>query len=196
MVIYFHSEKIAKTENELRYSLIKKQIDTMETLTFGLSINVLLISDRLYGCAKGLKEYLQNSTDITAEYVDLVKASSDDAIKLITEKPFDFLIIVGHLQDDSKYSIVKHFQSVNKYSCVAFYALYTALILNLSKTYGIDDLYDREKPLDELLASMRRTYDMKQFRKEEAQKGINGDEQEQPKQPTGFLALLRRFFLR
>ena len=73
-------------ENIRDYENAKKQIENMSTLTFGAEINVLLLTDRLLGCSRGLQEYLQNSTDIT---VDLVH-TRDEAQTLIDQKPIDF----------------------------------------------------------------------------------------------------------
>ena len=184
-------------DDVLDYSMAKRQIDAMAPLAFGSSIDVLLVTDRLFGCMKGLSEYLQNSSDITVEFVDLVCAY-DYVIKLIEEKPFDFLIIVGHLEVVSRYEIVQLFQRNNEYSSVAFFALPTSLIWSLCRKYDIEDVYDRSysphyNAHDELIASMKRSYARQQYRKGRLA-GAGSTCSQQQGQSTGFMATLRRFF--
>jgi len=216
-----HPKEMKFHDDKRDYDKLKEQIDKIEKLTFASPINVLLITNRLIGCAKGVSEYLQNSTNITVRFFDLTSAS-DDIMNLITEEYFDFLIIVGYLENENKYDIVKLFQRYNKYSATSFFSLHTGHILHLCNKYNIEDLYDRNEPLGELIKSMERTYD-RQFQRiadaypvesskylkdeisyRELQERIRNDalevsehfepEMVQPEQSTSFFAKLLRFF--
>ena len=140
--------------NQRDYSLIKEQIDTMHRVTFGSSINVLLVTDRLYGCALGLAEYLQNSTDITVDVVTFYEYATE----IIHEKPVDFLIIVGYLQVHHTYDIVQYCRNINKYSSVVFFASVDGLIRNLQSKYEIQYSYNRRHPIDGFVAYLRELY--------------------------------------
>ena len=147
-------DMIKKYIDELEYSIIKKQIDAIEPIDFGSPMNILLISDRLLGCAKGLKEYLQSNPSIT---VDLVNTSAD-AVRIIRGNSIDFLIIVGLLKDETDYNVVKFFKRVNKYSGIIFYALLDNAIKDLCKKYVIDYTYDRRRLPDNLCFLMKGAY--------------------------------------
>ena len=54
MMIFGDTEKVI---NKHEYGRIKKQTNSMRPISFGQSINVVLITDRLYGCLKGFKEF-------------------------------------------------------------------------------------------------------------------------------------------
>jgi len=97
---FFNREKF-DTIDDTAYRLIKVQIDNEKALTFNTPINVLLLTDRLAGCTLGVKEYLENSTNITADMVsDFVEATD-----LILKKSYDFLSIVGYLKDELGYEV-------------------------------------------------------------------------------------------
>ena len=117
-LLWENPEGFEYRESIRNYGEIRKQVEGMQPFTFGAVINVLLITDRLHGCAQGLKEYLQNSSDISVDVVYDV-ASAQQAIR---EKPIDFLIVVGFLKDRKKYNVIKYAEQVNKYASVIMYA--------------------------------------------------------------------------
>ena len=140
-------------ENIRDYESAEKQIRNMTTLTFGAEINVLLITDRLYGCSKGLKEYLQNSTDIT---VDIVY-TRDDAQKVIVQKPIDLLIIVGAMfGNKSNYAIIDDVKKINKYASIVMYASLDFTINSECIENGITHKYHRREPIDGFISSTNR----------------------------------------
>jgi len=147
--------------NELDYDLIKKQVDAMDgPLSFGSKINVLMITDRLHGCANGLKEYLLNSDDIK---VDLVNTLTD-ATKILYKKPVDFLIIVGYLRNSRAYEVVQEFKRINKYSSVIIYARADGIINDVRVKYGITFVYDRKKPIEDFVSFMSSLYEIESQR--------------------------------
>jgi len=89
------------------YENAKKQIIAMQKFTFGFEINVLILTDRLFGCAIGLQEYMQNSSDIT---VDLAFCF-DDAKMIINRKHIDFFILVGYQTNIINYTAVAGYRS-------------------------------------------------------------------------------------
>ena len=140
----------------MNYQVIKDQIDKMQApLTFGSSINILLITDRLQGSAFGLMEYFQNSTDISVDFVNSLEGAS----QAIHAKPFDFLIIVGYLRRKSSYNAIQSFRKINKYSSVIIYAILDVHIYSECKEYGIEYSYERFGPVDGFVSFMREIYD-------------------------------------
>ena len=119
-------------------------IYTTEPITFGTSINVLLITDRLQEYAEGLKEYFEHSTNIT---VDLVN-NYDEAKHVILEKPIDFLIMVGHLANVRNYGVMDICKCVNKYSGIVLFTSIDDFIRTLCEKYGIEDIYDKTMSIE------------------------------------------------
>lgn len=136
------------------YSILKKQIDVMQTIRFGQKINVLLLTDRLYGYAKGLQEYMQNSDDISVDVINCYK----NATQIITQKHIDFLIIVGHLLNEDNYEIMRCIAKFNKYVSVIIYALDSPLINYICHENHIQYRFDRTEPLDRFIEYMRQCY--------------------------------------
>jgi len=150
------SKEAIGTLDAMHYHLIKEQIDKMqEPVNFGSSINVLLLTDRLYGCAFGLIEYFQNSTDISVDFVNNLEGAN----RAILEKPYDFLIIVGYLEKKSYYRAIQPFRLLNKYSSVIIYAILDVHIHNECKKYDIAHSYERFDPVDGFVSYMREIHD-------------------------------------
>jgi len=153
-------DKVININDEYDYDLIKKQMETMHPVTFGYKINVVLITDRLQGCAKGLKEYLENSTDISVNLVN----SLNNAIKIIHAKPIDFLIVVGYLRLKRNYEAVTEFMHINKYSSAIIYAHSDGCINSERLKYGITFTYNRSEPVEGFVSFMRVLYEMENQR--------------------------------
>ena len=144
------------SQNQAEYSLFEAQVKKMQgPITFGYPINVLLITDRLFGCAQGLAEYLQNSMDIA---VDLVH-SLEDANQVIKEKPIDFLIIVGYLKNKGSYEAIQSVKRANKHSNVIMYASLDGVIFYECDKYEIALYYERFAPVDGFISFMREIYE-------------------------------------
>jgi len=50
------TQKFKDIGNQTDYNLIKSQIKETDSITFRTKINVIILTDRLFGCAAGLKE--------------------------------------------------------------------------------------------------------------------------------------------
>jgi len=154
------------------YADAKKQIEAMRTITFGAKINVLLLTDRLFGCSKGLREYMQNSTDIT---VDLA-GSFDEAQMIINQKPVDFLIIVGYLEKNYNYEVIKAVKTLNEYVSVIIYAVLDDCIAHVCSSYSITYTYHRRKPIDDFIEYMRQCYEDETAKLRQAHPGITKEQ--------------------
>jgi len=139
------------------YENIRKQIPAMQKFTFGFEINVLIMTDRLLGCAKGLQEYMQNSSDIT---VDLVSCFNE-AKMIIDHKHIDFFIIVGYQKNKCNYNAVDSVKKYNKYSTVIMYALLDSHISSCCQMYNISERYERRNPIEGFIEYMRGCYSQK-----------------------------------
>jgi len=142
--------------NEQYYDKMKKKVDAMQPLTFGTPISVLLITDGLEGCAKGLKLYLSKSSDIS---VDLVINDPGSAVQILLEKSIDFLIIVGHMENEKNYDAVKVFDYYNRYSCAILFALLDDATLCKNSGYEVQYAYDVLAPISGFTPYMRKLYD-------------------------------------
>jgi len=154
-------EEIEKLEDESDqqielyvYDESIKQIDLANKITFGNDISVLLLSDRLPGCAAGLEEFLAYSTDISVQRVN----NFEDAKKIITEMPIDFLIIVGYLENLRNYDVIELYRSLNRFHNVVFFAILSDHIKYLSVQYNITLKFDRWAPLEDFLLFLQTVY--------------------------------------
>jgi len=138
----------------LDYAKAKKQKESTQKFSFGSEINVLIITDRKLGCAKGLQDYLQNSTDITADLV----TGSDEAQTIIDQKPIDFLIIVGYLKDRFNYDTMEAVKKINRFASIIMYGSTDSCIINECFRFKITENFHREKPIAEFVDYMRKCY--------------------------------------
>lgn len=148
---------IEQYEQLYDYHRAKEQIDADAPFIFGAKINVLLITDRLPGCAIGLREYLQNSTGVT---VDLVYTLAD-AEAIINAKPLDFCVIVGYLENKENYKAVKLFRKFNRATDVFMYAGASMHISYECAKYEIRDTYDRYFPIQGLVLIMQNNFEVR-----------------------------------
>jgi len=143
--------------DKIDYENIRKQILAMQKFTFGVEINVLIMTDRLLGSAKGLQEYMQNSSDITADFVSCFS----EAKMIIDHKHIDFFIIIGYQSNKINFNSVDLIRKYNKYSTVIMYAHLDAFTTDNCRKYEISEIYDRTKPIEGLIEYMRKCYSQK-----------------------------------
>lgn len=167
-------KNIDDANNKQDYRYIKEQINAKETLTFSTPIKVLLMTDRLQGCAKGLKEYFENSTDITVNLVDSCE-NNISATRLILDKHIDFLIVVGYLRNKYNYNVVDFFRRVNQYSNVILFAGLDSFIQYESAKYGIEYVCNRRNPVELLVGIMVYLYDYENLKMLRAYKALEDD---------------------
>jgi len=146
---------ITRELNIVHYADMKNMLK-QPPFTYGTPVNVLLVSDRLPDFAKQVQECLQHSTDVTAHLVN----DSKSALRLIYEIPFDFLIIVGTMLDESDYNFVRDFHYFNEYSISIVYGLMEEFVIFGLDEFGVlgvsNILLCR---MGDLLNSMRQYYD-------------------------------------
>lgn len=135
--------EFARRENIRDYDNAKKQIEAMQPITFGHAVNILLLTDRLHGCAKGLLEYLSNSTDITVNLVNDLEAVQ----RMAEQAPLDFLIIVGMLHHTETYKSIQAVKKANT-ACIIMYAVIDGIIQNICAQNGIAHMYNRYLPME------------------------------------------------
>ncbi|MCL2577784.1 MAG: hypothetical protein FWE27_07020 [Defluviitaleaceae bacterium] len=139
------------------YTNIKKQISDMQKFAFGVEINVMIMTDRLPDIAKGLQEYMQNSSDITVDFVSCL----NEAKEIINNKHIDFFIIAGYLKNELNFNAVELVRKYNRYSTVIIYALLDPYITYFCRKYSIKAKYDRTKPIEGFIEYMRNCYSYK-----------------------------------
>jgi hypothetical protein len=146
-------------ENRNDYAAAREQINAMERFSFGAQITVLLVTNRLPGCAMGLQEYLQNSTDIAVELVE----TYEEARAVINAKPLDFLIFVGYQKAHDNYRAKELFERFNKYSTTVIFAVPTPVIESHSQIYKIKSVFDRRKSLARFVVFMKERYEAENY---------------------------------
>ena len=133
------------------YVNARAQIESMLPITFGKEIRVLILTDRLPGCARGLFEYLSNSADITVHMVYDIK----DVRRALRFRSFDFLIIVGMLNKRENYESIEAVLKKNPYTRVIMYAYLDWTIQDVCERYGIGETYHRDAPMEGLVSYMQ-----------------------------------------
>ena len=151
MAQVFYFDDIERITDEYIYCFQKAKIDAMPPPEFGAAIHVLVITDRLPGCAKGLVEYLEKGRDITVDLVDNFAAAQ----QIINQNPVDFLVIVGYLRSKTNYKIVDFVAENSPHANVIMYANIDDLIIKECSKYKIQHMYNRFDPIDEFVAFMR-----------------------------------------
>jgi len=124
------------------------------SFTFGTPINVMLVSDTYYDCARELKELLDKSTDIKV----FIKRIPLNAVQLIINHPLDFLIYVGPMQHEKGYRPTQFLHMLNQYSVAMMYAPKDELIEIEAYTSDSSYAYDLSAPIDTLITYMREAY--------------------------------------
>jgi hypothetical protein len=143
-----------RRQNIRDYAAAKKQIEVMQPLTFGADIHVLLLTDRLHGCAKGLREYLNNSADMTVDFAHCL-----DKVQVIaSQKRIDVLIIVGLQKDSKNYGAIQAVKKKSPSAAVIMHAFLDNVIKNICAENSIVYLYDRHDPMDGFVSYMRKVY--------------------------------------
>ena len=168
MIIFGENEKVI---SQYDYTLIKKQANKMRPISFGQSINIVLITDRLYGCRKGFEEFFKKSTNIT---VDII-SSVEEAESLSRKRPINFVFIVGLLADTQKYALIEKIEQINKFVSVVLLEIPTPEAELTASNYKMA-LYDRQASLSGLIQFMQSLYDTQTERMEqEYSEGSNRD---------------------
>ena len=111
---------------------------------------ILMITDRLHDCARGLKDYLESSADMTVDLISDVK-------EMPKKKHYDFLIIVGYLENSANYYAMSKIKKHNDVK-VIFYALDSIYIDYLCKKHGIVYRFDRTRPMEKFMQYMRQIH--------------------------------------
>ena len=142
---------IYRVDNVIFYINCLKEIADMQKLTFGKEISVLIMTDRLYGHAVGLNEYLQNSTDTTVYLVDTLT----DAIKIVDKTKLDFLIIVGYLSNKRYYSVIQAVKETNESVSIVILATLDSLIDDECREYNIPYRFSKKRPMREFVDYLR-----------------------------------------
>ena len=142
---------MADTTLEMMKSETIKEGYEMQSLSFGKSIYILLITDHLTGCAKNLQEYLNNNTDITADLVN----NLDDTTKKAYLKCVDFLIIVGMLYNDENYKSIQAVKKTNSCAYVIMYASLDSVIRDICREQNIKYTYNRYHCMEDFVTYMR-----------------------------------------
>ena len=131
---------------------ILNQIDKTRPFTFGAEINVMLITDRLFGCAEGLRAYLRNSVDVI---VDIVHSVEEARVTMPYRLRYDFLIIVGFLGIEQNYDIINEMKKIHKDVITIMYARLGKVIQDECKLYEIEHAFSSDDPVDSFIAHMR-----------------------------------------
>jgi len=128
---------------------------SIEPITFGSPINVMLVSDSYYYCAKELKKLLEKSSDINKVFI---KCLPLNAIQMIMNRPFDFLIYVGPMAHRKGYKPTQFFHMLNQFSVAMMYAPIDDFIKIESYDSDTSYAHDLFAPIDTLIPFMREAY--------------------------------------
>lgn len=149
-------ERICEMIDEVNVETIKALNEKAPPANFGTPIHVLLMGDRFLKYTEAIRYYMQSSIDIEVQFA----VDHNSALKVILEKPIDFLIMIGAFKNNDSYHAVKDFHFINKYSvsiaCVIVDDFFTAEMFEFGILYGLNILM---YPPNKLIQAMREYYD-------------------------------------
>lgn len=155
--------------NQIIYNEIQKQLTPSTPHHFGVDLNVMVLTDRLFGCSDGLCEYLRQYDDITVSQI----GSIHEAEIICQEQIPDMFIIVGYLQDKNLYDALKTVKRVNPYACTIIYAMLDEYISDLSFRYKIEFKYSRYEPIIKFIDFLKNTYQFRMLQKEQGMEMVS-----------------------
>jgi len=128
------------------------QIDKTNSYKFGDEVKVLILTDRLIGCADGLKECLKCYPDITVHLI--YNAIESTNIPIIP----DFIVFVGYLTNKRKYQICDYAKKINISAVSILYARIDDCSLFEKFQYKLDECFDRDLPVSQFVNFLRDIY--------------------------------------
>jgi len=119
------------------------QIDTNKNyqLGIGYSVKIMIVTDRLHGCAEGLYRCLQCYSDI--EVFKIEELSDIDNIQTIP----DIVIVVGYLNTKNTYHKINNLKKRNVYLQAILYGIIDGKIIDDQSIYNMDAVFDRRLPV-------------------------------------------------
>lgn len=133
--------------------LIEKisQIDPRKHYQLGIHYNVkiMIVTDRLHGCAEGLYQCLQCYSDI-----EVFKIEGLSDIDNVQEIP-DIVIVVGYLEKKNTYHKISNLKKRNPYLQSILYGMVDEKIIFEQTTYHIDLVFERTLSVEQLADFIR-----------------------------------------
>ncbi len=112
-------------------------------------IHVLIISDRLFDRAKSLAEYLRGTGNF--KVIGLAE-NMQQAINLVQDCSFDYLIIAGYLKVERTYEVIAELQKQQKEFLTVQWAMIDSLITGFCQHYKIPLKFERTLPMPEFIS--------------------------------------------
>lgn len=153
-------KRLAAFAEDEDYKRLKGQYEVDPHHNWGDNLNVLIMSDRCPGRAKGLYEYLKQKTNLSS--VKLCK-TLNEAKKYILNVSIDILMFVGLQEDESNYEIKKILKEKNVNTYTVKYAFLDDTIKNYCIRYKIQHAFSSIKPAAEFIAYLKESYSTHNF---------------------------------
>lgn len=128
--------------NKIVYDLIMEQVDNINEVKFGRPLSILIVSDRLPGVAMPLATLLRKDKDTSVAIV----TSLDDSYDAL-EYSYDYVIIVGYLEDKKTYRVLRSARNNNLDVISILYAGIDESTRNHKNEFHIDHLFERDRPI-------------------------------------------------
>lgn len=160
-------KELAETEQLLeryiegyQYHWFTKQSQENPKHNWGDNLNILMMSDRCPGRARGLCDYLRSNTKLSS--VKLCH-TLEDAKDYIQKVSIDILMFVGYQENKSNYDIKRILKGRNNRVYSVMYAFLDSIIERYCNKYKIKYAFSYTKPVAELIDYMDISYSLHEF---------------------------------
>lgn len=144
-----------------RYGKIQKQCESDPNHPWGDGLNVLIMSDRCPGRAKGLYEYLAEKTKLSS--VELCDCLAD-AKTCVQSMSVDILIFVGYQENDASYEIKGILEEKNPSVQTIKYAFLDDCIKRYCLKNGIQYAFSSSAPVREFIGYLDNSHSAHKIR--------------------------------
>ena len=141
---FYKLKKIEQICAEFNFDILLEQFNLSykEDEFKHITGNFLILSDRLGTMASKLGSFINEKT---SGHVLGVTLSKDELEKDLVN--VDYLIIVGYLENDSNFEVIKEIRKRNHGVNIIFYATLSSITRRQMNEYEINRIFERHQPL-------------------------------------------------
>ncbi len=137
------------------YDFMQRTMKKAKYQPFVRKIQVLLISDRLFGCTKGVEEYLRTYGDIEPA----TAYTKVDACKILKTMTPDIVVVVGYLKNPDFYEVIEQVQKKNRFVSSILHSRIDEMAVYEWMQYHFTQLTDRSEDASLLLQTIYKLYE-------------------------------------
>jgi hypothetical protein len=131
-------------QNKADYDYVTGVLEAVPDIVFRNHISILIVTNRLLGCARGIYDGLRHISDLKFS----LATDAETAERFLKQQAYDFMLVVGYLEYTHDYKIVRLAQS--KRIKTIMVANLDPLITHICMQYDIVHTLDRYKAIGKL----------------------------------------------